>query len=374
MGHDLEVSLNRTGGFDRRKVMGVLGAALVAPTNKRATASFGAGCSGRVQKFDWRAEGASPQASGAHNRRCLEQAARKAAAVQGYVSLGAGDGPYLLERWQPTVPDLVVDGNGVTLQQAVPENVAARAIGGSYGSFAAVLVGPAGRGFRLENVRLTQNPTQFAALPLVNASRTFLGPVVVRRADGVRLIDIEFDSTTGPAFLWRGGNDGEVRAVVHHGRATVHNGFRADPFAGDAGYADEAEIFSPRRFRGDLRFVGSPVDAQAAVQLHLTGANDWDVAVRFDGVTRTDVTLMRAYSNDYGLYLGDNLSRDTTLRGEIRSFSARGVWKAPLEITTQSTERRLDRTRYAPAIVIRNWDVVAADGTIWAPPSGVTPA
>ncbi len=147
-----------------------------------------------------------------------------------------------------------------------------------------------------------------------------MGPVVVRRARGVRLLDVEFDAAVGPAFMWRGGDDGEVRGVIRNGRATVHNGFRNDSFAGDPGYADETEIFSPRRFRADLRFFGSPTDVQATVQFHLTGANDWDVAVQFEDVTRSDVTLMRAYSNDYGLYLNDNRSRDTTFRGHIRRF------------------------------------------------------
>lgn len=369
----MERPLSSASRLDRRLVLRGLGAAaLIAPADK-CSAMIRAGRVQRKQRFDWRAEGASPGASGVVNREALDRAAAKAVDAGGYVSLGADGDLYQLESWRPRHADIIVDGNGATLQQAVPEGVASLAMGGAYGSLAALLVGSGGRGLRFENVRLVQDETRLAALPLANASRAFMGLVVVRRADEVRLIDVEMDAPVGPAFLWRGGDDGEVRGLVRNGRATVHNGFRNDSFAGDAGYADETRIFSPRRFRADLRFLGSPTDSQATVQFHLTGANDWDVAVRYEGVTRADVTLMRAYSNDYGLYTGDHQNKDFALRGRIRHFSARGRWKAPLVIEALSTEPRLDQTQYVTDITVNDWDVLGPDGTRWPlPPNAVS--
>lgn len=97
-----------------------------------------------MQKFDWRAEGASPAASGAVNREALDRAAARAADAGGYVSLGSEGDSFWLERWQPRCPGIIIDGNGSTLRQAVPENAAGLAIGGAYGSLAALQIGPGG--------------------------------------------------------------------------------------------------------------------------------------------------------------------------------------------------------------------------------------
>lgn len=213
--------------------------------------------------------------------------------------------------------------------------------GGTYNASPAFLIKPTAGRNSFTGLRFSQYagfPTTYSGS--FNSAATFAA-IIVQRADYVDIQDCRFESTTGRAAYWRGGNYGVFRNnTVINGSIVAHIGETSDTLFWDDS-TDITTRYSPWLLSVENNvFVGSNTTRLAPHTIFMTGVVSPSVCdnklygLNVDGAGGGDG--IRVYANDLGMLNQDGTGR-TKHQFIVRNNHIYGTVAAAIQINGDST-------------------------------------